>query len=304
MTLWMQDLLTEITDGQIQTEWFFAGELIPPGEGFDAIVTGLVEWGEMEHGYVASEVPESKVTLGLPGFVRSPADVYSFFYDEPWNWVEKFRDIIAEQDGCYYLNPRIGGFEQAGFMMTRPIERLSDFVEKGFKLRSYGELARWMDKCGAPTVFIPWEEIYSAVATGVVDGNSWGGPSSFKALGIHEVAKYYLWVPFNWNAGTGWFVNGKIWNELSDDLKLAMEYATWQCATRSVMRGVIDNEMTMDWFKSEFGIQEIELPPEDIAVMVEKGYEIWDDVAAQSPRCADAIQLMHDWMKWRGYAAE
>ena len=44
---------------------------------------------------------------------------------------------------------------------------------------------------------IPGEEMYTALATGVIDGITWGAPADSNAFKLYEVAKYYTMPAFH-----------------------------------------------------------------------------------------------------------
>lgn len=90
---------------------------------------------------------------------------------------------------------------------------------KGIKIRAWQkQLACWFKEMGATPMVIPYHEAYTALATGVVEGNS-GGLKAALDVKFHEVMK---------NVSTGWkpnlpvfvtLVNQQAWNALTPDLQ-------------------------------------------------------------------------------------
>jgi TRAP-type mannitol/chloroaromatic compound transport system substrate-binding protein len=71
------------------------------------------------------------------------------------------------------------------------------------------------------------------LATGVFDGCAWGGPSQTHALGLHEVAKYYLLPAVADVCYNEMIINKDSWNKLPADLKqivaIAWDSISWSC---------------------------------------------------------------------------
>ena len=90
---------------------------------------------------------------------------------------------------------------------------------KGHKYRAWQkQLACWFEQMGATPMVIPYSEAYTAMATGVVEGNS-GGLQAAQDVKLYEVTDY---------VSTGWtpnipiyvtLVNDQAWNSLPADLQ-------------------------------------------------------------------------------------
>src|SRR5690625_6195823 len=52
-------------------------------------------------------------------------------------------------------------------------------------------MARVLEGFDVPTVFLPAEELYVGLSTGVIDGVLYGGPLEYEQLKLNEVAKHY-----------------------------------------------------------------------------------------------------------------
>jgi TRAP-type C4-dicarboxylate transport system substrate-binding protein len=128
-------------------------------------------------------------------------------------------EAAAERD----FNSRILGATMAEFdhMLTRaPLPTAASW--EGQKFRAWQkQLACWFQEMGATPMVIPYHEAYTAMATGVVAGNS-GGLRAALDVKLNEVTDY---------VSTGWtpnipvyvtLVNDKAWNALPADLQLIL----------------------------------------------------------------------------------
>jgi len=105
---------------------------------------------------------------------------------------------------------------------VRPITKLEDF--KGLKIRTM-EVPLHKDAyraLGASPVPLPFGELYTALKTGVVDGNE-NGPATLEAMKFYEVQKYITYLPILSNGGA-FLMSLKTFNKLSPEhQKVIME---------------------------------------------------------------------------------
>ncbi len=109
-------------------------------------------------------------------------------------------------------------------MSRKKMTRLSDF--NGVKIRSFGLGAEIWKSQGASIVTVPGEEQYTAMSQGVIDASNWGSPDGFKAVKLHEVAKFYLGPSLIKFDMEDQFMNMRAYNSLPDDLKAVMNLST------------------------------------------------------------------------------
>jgi len=97
----------------------------------------------------------------------------------------------------------------------RPINKLDDF--KGLKIRTM-EVPLHKDAyraLGSSPVPLPFGELYTALMTGVVDGNE-NGPATLEAMKFYEVQKYVTYLPILTNGGA-FLMSLKSFNKLSPE---------------------------------------------------------------------------------------
>jgi len=98
---------------------------------------------------------------------------------------------------------------------VRPINKLEDF--KGLKIRTM-EVPLHKDAyraLGASPTPLPFGELYTALQTGVVDGNE-NGPATLEAMKFYEVQKYVTYLPVLSNGGI-FLMSLKSFNKLSPE---------------------------------------------------------------------------------------
>jgi len=145
-----------------------------------------------------------------------------------------------------------------------PINGVDDL--KGTAFRASELSALCLAELGAGTIWTPGTEIYTNLATGVVDAAAYSGPPDNIAMGFHEVTSYWIRKP---TTGEGLsdalIVNLDVWQALPDDLKAIVEAATEVASARNYFMAEV--EISKAWaFAEEYGITIIEWSEEDQAV--------------------------------------
>jgi len=295
----MSDMIREASDGRLDISNFWAGELIPSKEAFDALTAGTIDLLNSSTGYHFGFFPATLMMQFLPGGMRSPDDAVHLSLSEEWHFVEILRDAYAEY-GAYYVGPNGVGAYKYDVMLTEPIERLDDLGE--LKIRSYGMTSELLAMTGAGMVYLPAEEIYTSVATGVVDGATWTSYAGCAAMKYHEIMKYYVELPGTRGIiGNGNLAYPPAWDALPDDLKLVLSYYSDWIDGQCTQKFALSDKIWKEKMQEEWGVTIITLNEEDTEKWLAIGRDYWKVIAANSPRSREWIEYIAEWMKWRGY---
>ncbi len=148
-----------------------------------AISKGLLEAGE---GITAAitEVPAY-------GMFDQPFFTYMAEAKKGWFLVKSDIDKAAQEKmGLKLLKG--AGKPMAGWISKKPISSANDL--KGLKIRTWNlPLSKWVERMGGVPHSIPYSELYTALASGVVEANS-SSPVSVIETKLYEVTKYFnLW---------------------------------------------------------------------------------------------------------------
>jgi len=151
-------------------------------------------------------------SLGVTGTFIKPVNILNlpFIFKGPDHWMKVMHGPIGEwilkeaaREGDK-VGLKVLGIGGAMFRVpmnnVRPITRIDDF--KGLKIRTM-EVPLHKDTykaMGASPVPLPFGELYTAMQTGVVDGNE-NGPATLEAMKFYEVQKYVTYLPVVSNGG-------------------------------------------------------------------------------------------------------
>lgn len=214
----LNDILVEKTDGRIQLELFYNGALGGDREATEGVIMGSIDMTMVAtDGAVPAWVPDTAV-MSIPYLFASR---------------EEAHDTLDN-----YIMPRLSGdFEEAGMKLLgigeqgfrhftnnkRPIKSASDM--EGLIIRVQ-EAPVWFALCdavGATAQPVSFNELYTALQQGVVDGqeNPLGTIVSSK---LYEVQKYICLDGHTYGSGVI-IMNLDRWNSLSEEDKKIFEEA-------------------------------------------------------------------------------
>jgi len=284
--------MNDMSGGRLNFEPYPAEAIVGTFDMFDAAMAGTID------GWVSW--PQY-----WPG--KHPLAVYvsSFPYglDMAWMWEVWFYNMggidLAREDyarfGLQFVAPVQTGPNYAH--STRPLTKMEDW--EGLKCRyPGGMIAEIYEKAGASVIILPGGEIYTAMATGVVDFGEYVGHAMNRELGLHEVGKYIIGPgqmhqPVDLQA---FVMNKKSWDKLPADLQLLLTIGT-EDYSWSMHRNIMGSDLVaLDWMVNTYGNVYMELPVAERAKFRKVAVELWhkwatDDVSMRAIR--SQISLMN-----------
>jgi TRAP-type mannitol/chloroaromatic compound transport system substrate-binding protein len=285
----------KMSKGQIDITLYAPGALVPPFQLFKNIGRGVVTMGQDAGVYWMGFMPIGELVWGWP-FTFQHAQEIDYFY-----WGLGAMDIVRKacaEHGVYILvnaaQNRYGSVNS-----TVPIKGLKDF--KGLKIRTFSTFAKIMQRYGSSTMTFPGSEIYTALATKVIDGATWGSPADTNALKLHEVAKYYNMPAWQAQSPLTLEINLKTWQALPEDLKAILQTAALAYAADVSMRSWYKDAVVLDDWQKNHGVTVNWFSQEDMNTARKIAYELLDEKAKQDAYSAEFIALMKKHLKLLGY---
>ena len=215
----MAENIETMSGGRIKVKMMYAGEGVDTRGILGGVKSGLITMGAHFQPMNAGELPAGIVEVGLPGGTADVAELSVLFHEKGFNDV--LTRAYAEQ-GMVYLNPYI---QPPVYLLTKkPINSVEDF--KGLKLRAPGAYGKFVRNLGASPVSMTWSEIYTGLATGVIDGSIGSNLIDHRDGNHAEVAKYMYRLPLAGAQVLPVVVNKRAWDKLPDDLKAIVKAAT------------------------------------------------------------------------------
>jgi tripartite ATP-independent transporter DctP family solute receptor len=258
-----KNLVESGSNGDITVEIFPDSQLGKDNEVLQQVKAGVIQMGIHSTGGLASVYPMISV-LDIPFGFPNHAVAYEVL-DGPFG--KKIAADITRKTGMVCL-----GFNDSGgfFQITnskRPIKSAEDM--KGLKIRtmSLPTHQAFISSLGGQPVAISWSEVYTALQTGVADGQMNPIPIVEFAK-LYEVQKY-MTITNHLFAPQMWMVNQKFWDSLSaaeKDLVRSSAYAAI-ITSRGIANAIEASDRGLPFLKDKMEVNS--LTPEAKAKMAE-----------------------------------
>jgi len=205
------DRLEAATDGRMQVQTIWEEEVAPIAEHMPALRDGVFDLYYTWQGYPAGLMP----VLQVVGFAEMLIP-----NNEAW-WVlhEKYglKEILDEEYAkwnAYFV--AFTSYVPGAYMICKePVPTIDDL--NGKKLRVAGDIEpKILEDLGCGSIWMPGGEVYTAMASGLVDGAIYGSFADYYAMGWHEVTKYWIMPAVNPVLGDTITANMDFWNSLSE----------------------------------------------------------------------------------------
>ena len=210
----------EKSKGTLEVKIFPLGQLGGERDITEGLQLGTIDLQGTSLGVTGTFIKVLNI-YNLPFIFKGPEHFMKVTHGSLGQWV--LNEVIKEGEKVNLKPLSIAGPAfRVPMNNVRPITKLEDF--KGLKIRTM-EVPLHKDAyraLGASPVPLPFGELYTALKTGVVDGNE-NGPATLEAMKFYEVQKYVTYLPILSNGGA-FLMSLKTFNKLSPEhQKVIME---------------------------------------------------------------------------------
>ena len=162
------DAFNRIAQGQMEIELFYADQLVPTGELFQAMQAGTIDCVQSDDDSMASPTEVTVFGGYFPLGLRYSLDVPALFskYGLKAIWEEEYAKV-----GVKHISA--GAWDPCHFATKDPINSLADL--QGKRIFTFPTAGRFLTQFGVVPVTLPWEDIEVAMQTGELDGIAWSG---------------------------------------------------------------------------------------------------------------------------------
>lgn len=208
-----------MSGGRISVQVMYAGEGVGQTGVLGGVKSGLFAMGAPFQPMHAGEFPPGVVEVGLPGTTEDVGELSTLFHEKGWG---KVLTEAYDKQNLVWLEPYI---QLPVYILTKkPINSLKDF--EGMKIRAPGAYGKFLRQLGVSPASLAWSEIYTSLATGVIDGTIGSNLVDHRDGNHIEVAKYMYPLPVAGAQVLPIVVNKQAWNRLPDDLKAIVRTAS------------------------------------------------------------------------------
>lgn len=236
----------EAADLNMTVELYHSGQLGDAASHLKQIQDGIVQMGmSIGAGQLATQYNlKDYYMFDLPYLFNDYDEVVKVYKESPT--VQALYKETAEKVGIMPMFNRCEGF-RVTTNNKREIRTPDDY--KGLKIRTMenGAHITMMKALGAIPTPVAYPELYSALQTGVVDGQE-NPPLNIALQKFNEVQKY-LTLDNHIASGTGCYVNVDFYNSLTKEQRAAFDAAGLKAAAASTEKARKDNEKAIQSLK-------------------------------------------------------
>lgn len=274
------ELVAAMSGGRLRIHVYGAGELVPALGVFDAVSDGTAELGHGAGYYWKGKMPAAPFFTAVPfGMTAQEMNAWLYYGGGMELWRELYRPFNVEP-----LAAGNTGVQMAGWF-NRELRTAADL--RGLKMRIPGIGGEVFSRAGGTAVTLPGGELYTSMQTGVIDATEWVAPYNDRALGLHEVARYYYYPGWHEPGPTLELIaNTQALATLPPDLRAIVEVAA-----RAVNQDMLDeymarNNAALRQLVDEDGVQLRRIPDDVLQALKRASDEVIADLVARDPAAA------------------
>ena len=206
------DYINTAAKGEMEVELYYADQIVPTGELFQALQRGTIDAVHSDDDSMASPTPLQKFGGYFPLATKHALDVPVLFHQ--YGLADIWRSEY-EKVGVAWLSA--AGQDPCNFNTKKEVNSLADL--EGLKLYTFPTAGRFLSQFGVVPVSIPYEDAEVAVQTGELDGMAWSGITEDYTVGWANVTDYFLTNNISGAWIGSFFVNQRQWANLPEHLK-------------------------------------------------------------------------------------
>jgi tripartite ATP-independent transporter DctP family solute receptor len=216
--------------GQIEVKLYPAGTLGNMTSATEQVRKGIIQGVQVGDGWIANHFPEIQL-LSIP-YVFKDRDVAWKVLDGPFG--KELLEAYTKKTGLRLLHLTENGGFRCFSNNVRTIKTPADM--KGMKIRVMPNPAHQetVKALGALPVVVPWAELYTALKTGVADGQE-NAVATFLVPKLWEVQKY-MTLDGHFYSINSVIINNDWYKKLPTNLQRAIDQAAM--VSKTVNRGI------------------------------------------------------------------
>lgn len=275
------DNIQTMSNGEIQIEMFYSGTVVKAVETFDAAANGILDCDMTGSGYQTGKNPAFQFAGDLLGGYLNP------YQQMAWLLHAGGREAVNDlhnQYGMSFVGWWIPGPESLA--STAPIRNVADF--KDWKFRSPPGLAtKVFAALGASPIVMDFNEIFTALETGIIDGADAANLTNNVGLGLYDIAKHTNFPGFHSMPADHLSCRTDAWEAMPEHHRRIMTVAMDSLALHNASINEVQNAQTAKDLRAA-GVNLYEWAPEELAKYREAVKIGWTEFATTP----EAVKLL------------
>jgi len=246
----------DLTNGEVVIEVLPAGAVVGVKETLDAVDAGLVEGGFAWTHYWSGKHPAAMLfgspVAGAGVGIDNIAFMSWFLYGGGKELYDRLWDEMGVNVKGFMLQPV--GPEALGWF-KEPINSMDDFRKYRFRTPP-GIPGQTYNDIGVAAVAMGGGDILPALEKGTIDAAEWCCPKPDSVFGFQKVLKhYYLQGLHQVVVNADIYINGDVYDALTDHQKKALEVAANASLTKALAYRIYENGKALKDLTENHGVQ-------------------------------------------------
>ena len=264
--------IAAMSNGEIQVEMFYASAVVKSAETFDAAATGILDCDMTGGAYQTGKNPAFQFAGDLNGGYANP------YQQMAWLLHGGGYDALNELYNAHnmeFIGWWIPGPESLS--STRPIRGVDDF--KDWKFRSPpGVITLIFKNLGASPIVMDFNEIFTALETGIIDGADAANLTNNIGLGLYDIAKHTNYPGFHSMPADHLACRKDVWDAMPDHHKAILKVGMQALALRNTTINEVQNAKNSVKLAAE-GLNMYEWSPEELGKYRSAVQTAWNEFA-------------------------
>ena len=264
--------ITAMSNGEIEVEMFYASSVVKSAETFDAAATGILDCDMTGGAYQTGKNPAFQFTGDLNGGYANPYQQMAWLlHADGYDALNKlYNEYNMEFVGWWIPGPE-------SLSSTAPIRGVDDF--KNWKFRSPpGIITMIFENLGASPIVMDFNEIFTALETGIIDGADAANLTNNIGLGLYDIAKHTNYPGFHSMPADHLACRKDVWDAMPDHHKAIMKVGMQALALRNTTINEVKNAENSVKLAAE-GVNMYEWSPEELGKYRSAVQSAWVDFA-------------------------
>ena len=260
--------ITAMSNGEIQVEMFYSGSVVKAAETFDAAATGILDCDMTGGAYQTGKNPAFQFTGDLNGGYANPYQQMAWLlHGDGYAALNKlYNEHNMEFVGWWIPGPE-------SLSSTRPIRGVEDF--KNWKFRSPpGIITMIFENLGASPIVMDFNEIFTALETGIIDGADAANLTNNIGLGLYDIAEHTNYPGFHSMPADHLACRKDIWDAMPDAHKAILKVGMQALALKNTTINEVENAKNSVAL-AEKGLNMYAWPEEEMAKYRAAVQEAW-----------------------------
>lgn len=260
--------ITAMSNGEIKVEMFYSSAVVKSAETFDAAATGILDCDMTGGAYQTGKNPAFQFAGDLAGGYLNPYQQMAWLLHG--GGYDQLNDLYNAHN-MEFIGWWIPGPESLS--STRPIRSTEDF--KNWKFRSPpGMLTMVFKNLGASPIVMDFNEIFTALESGIIDGADAANLTNNVGLGLYDIAEHTNYPGFHSMPADHLTCRKDVWEAMPAHHQAILKVAMQALALRNATANEVNNARTAKELRAK-GINLYEWTPEELAkyrAAVQKGW--------------------------------